>query len=208
MGLTQKQNQVLLYIRNYISTEGYAPTQREIKDHFELKSYGSVQKYLKYLNEGGYLENDWNARRGLKVTTSSKNLTSAPESSLIEIPLLGDVAAGNPIEAIENSHETLEVPKHFLMTSKKRHFALKVKGESMIEKGIFDGDFLICQQQETAHKGEIVVALINNEATVKTYIPKSNSIELHPANADYAPIIINQGEFRIVGVHVTLLRKF
>ncbi len=133
---------------------------KEIKEHFSFKSFGSVQRYLKYLKEAGLLEADWNARRGIPVVEEESDSTRAVQivhdEYSSEIPLLGLVAAGNPIEAIENPTETTFVPKHFL-DQKSRHFALSVRGDSLIEDGILEEDIVIIRQQEQAKHEEDVI---------------------------------------------------
>lgn len=200
MSLTKKQKQVYDYICGYLSDNGYSPTQVEIKNHFGFKSLGSVQDYVRYLKSSGFLQNDPNSVRGLKpVETSSSN------DSMIDIPLHGKVAAGNPIEALEGV-ETIGIPTH--MIGQGNHYALTVSGESMIEDGIFDGDLIIINEKNQANNGDTVVATINNEATVKRYYKKSNHIELHPANSSMKPIIINDGDFQIKGILVGLYRSY
>ncbi|RLA62936.1 MAG: repressor LexA [Epsilonproteobacteria bacterium] len=201
MSLTKNQKQVLNFIENYLAENGYSPTQKEIKDHFELKSYGSVQRYLKYLKEGGYLETDWNQRRGIRPLTQ--------EPLNIEIPLVGDIAAGNPTEAIENTQEKIEVPPS-LVPGNHCYFALRIKGESMIEEGIFENDIVIIKKQNQARSGQIIAAIIDGEATLKKYRPKDGFIELVPANKDFAVIKVNPSEktFGLAGILVGLLRSY
>lgn len=206
MALTKKQKEVFDYILSYTHTQGVAPTQKEIKDHFGLKSFGSVQRYLKYLIEAGYIEQDWNAKRGLKI----KKEESSKDHSSITLPLLGQAAAGNPIEAIENSTETIDIPAS-LVRSTHKHFALDIYGDSMIEEGILEGDVIICRQQNVADNGQIVVALVDGEATVKRFYHYSDRIELHPANARLKPFIYSQQEaqaLRLAGVVVGLFRRY
>lgn len=200
MSLTKKQKQVFDFIKDYIEENEVSPTQVEIKEHFGFKSLGSVQDYIKYLKNAGYLENDPNSVRGLTPVDPNENITTA-----IELPLHGSVAAGNPIEALEGD-QTIEVPAS--MVGRGSHYALTVSGESMIEDGIFDGDVIIVKSARTAHNGETVIATINNEATVKRYYKKSKSIELHPANSSMSPIIVNDGDFQIKGILVGLYRSY
>ncbi len=199
MALTKKQKLVYDYICEYLDTNGYSPTQLEIKDHFQFKSLGSVQDYIRYLKSSGHLENDPNSVRGLRPTETSD------QNNSIEIPLFGNVAAGKPIEALEG-HETIEIPAHMIQSGK--HYALTVQGESMIEDGILDGDTIIVKEQINAFNGQTVVAVIDNEATVKRYYKKKNSIELHPANSSMSPIIVNDGDFQIKGILVGLYRSY
>lgn len=205
MSITKKQKEVYDYIVHYGQRNGYAPTQKEIRDHFGLKSFGSVQRYLKYLIEAGHLEGDWNARRGLKPISSQ-----ASQSTALSIPLLGDVAAGNPIEAIENADEHIQVPFELLPKNTASLFALRVQGDSMIEDGILENDVIICRQQKDARQGQTVVAVINGEATVKNFFRQKNCIELHPANHRLKPFVLDEhsGDVQIAGVLVGLMRSY
>ncbi len=208
MALTKKQNQVYLYIKEYYLKEGFAPTQKEIKDHFGLKSFGSVNKYMHYLQDAGKIEVDWNARRGIKLLEVEEVETPLVNQHFSEIPLLGDVAAGNPIEAIENPSEHTLVPNH-MVARPGRYFALNVQGDSMINDGIFEGDTLVCRAQENANQGQTVIALVDNEATVKNFYRKNSVIELHPANDRLSPFVITgENDFRIAGIVVGLLRSY
>jgi SOS regulatory protein LexA len=202
MAITKKQKDVFDYIVEYSCTHGCSPTQKEIKEHFGLKSFGSVQRYIKYLVDAGYLESDWNARRGLKA----QNFMSENNFE-VEIPLLGLVAAGNPIEALENPDNTIAVPSHLIKPG-HRFFALTVKGESMIEDGILEDDVLICQVQNEASQGQKVIGVVEGDATVKNFFKFKDRIELHPANSTMTPIVIRGGDFRIAGVVVGLVRRY
>ena len=207
MALTKKQKEVYDYILAYTEHHGHPPTQKEIGDHFGLKSLGSVQKYLQYLNKEGLLENHWNHRRGIEVKSPTKPTS---ENDAEQIPLLGLVAAGNPIEAIENPTNTISVPKHFLKGG-FQYFALTIKGDSMIESGILEGDVIVCRSTKEARNGQIVVALVDGDATVKTLsLQNKNNIQLLPSNRNYQPIDINENtqDFRIVGTLVGLLRSY
>lgn len=199
MSMTKKQKQVFDFICEYIELNGYSPTQIEIKENFNFKSLGSVQDYIRYLKNSGHIQNDSNSVRGLRPVNKNTN------DDLIQIPLHGKVAAGNPIEAFEGD-ETIDIPAS--MIGKGSHFALTVSGESMIEDGILDGDIILIKEKAVAINGETVVATINNEATVKRYYRKTNQIELHPANSSMSPIIINDGDFHIKGVLVGLYRSY
>ncbi len=207
MALTKKQKEVYDYLIAYHDHHGHAPTQNEIKEHFGLKSLGSVQKYLQYLNKEGLLENHWNQRRGVEVKNQQNALV---ENDSEHVPLLGMVAAGNPIEAIENPTNTIAVPKHFLKGG-FRYFALTVKGDSMIDAGILEGDVIVCRSTKEARSGQIVVAVINGDATVKTLsLQNKKRLELLPSNINYSPIIIDESiaDFKIVGTLVGLLRSY
>lgn len=198
MALTRKQKDVLDYITDFVREKGYSPTQKEIQEHFGFKSLGSVQDYIRYLTQGGHLNNDSNSVRGLTPAHMSSQGTE-------EIPLLGSIAAGVPIEAIEHN-DTIAVPT--TMLRKGTHYALTVKGESMIEDGILNGDTAVIRHQTSADNGQIVVAVVDNETTLKRYFKRAKQIELHPANSAMKPIIIKDRECEIRGVMVGLLRVY
>ncbi len=204
MAITKKQKEFYDYIVSYNKEHGHSPTQKEIKDHFGLKSFGSVQKYLQYLNKEGLIETQFNQRRSLEVKERRNE-----ESDSEHIPLLGLVAAGNPIEAIENPTNTISVPRTFLKGGFK-YFALTVKGDSMIEAGILEGDVIVCRSTKEARNGQIVVAVLDGEATVKTFKQEKKSIELLPSNRNYNPIVVDENisDFKIVGHLVGLLRSY
>lgn len=202
MSLTKKQKQVYDYIVEYIEENDYSPTQMEIKEHFGFKSLGSVQDYIRYLKNANYIQNDTNSVRGLTPVTGGSTNSN---DNVIDIPLHGKVAAGNPIEAMEGS-ENISVPAG--MIGLGSHYALTISGESMIEDGILDGDVIVVKEQKNASNGDTVVAVIDNEATVKRYYKKKSIIELHPANSTMKPIIIENGDFQIKGVLVGLLRSY
>jgi len=197
MALTRKQKDVLDYITEYVRENGISPTQKEIQENFQFKSLGSVQDYIKYLKDGGYLSNESNSVRGLMPASVQQNTE--------EIPLLGSIAAGTPIEAIENS-DMISVPTHML--GRGKYYALKVKGESMIEAGILSGDVAIIKHITQAENGQIVVAVVDNETTLKTYMKKAKHIELIPSNKAMKPIIIKDKECEIRGLLVGLIRTY
>lgn len=197
MALTKKQKEVLDYITEYVRGNGYSPTQKEIQEHFGFKSLGSVQDYIKYLTNGGYLINDSHSVRGLTPSTAQQNSE--------DIPLLGNVAAGVPIEAIEST-DMISVPTHML--GRGKYYALKVKGESMIEAGILNGDIAIIKHQTQADNGQIVVAVVDNETTLKRLYKKAKQIELHPENQTMKPIVLKDKECEIRGLLVGLIRTY
>jgi repressor LexA len=211
--LTPKQKQVLEFIQAHQAEKGYAPSQKEIAAKFGFSSLGTVQHYLNQLGELGFLKKEWNARRGLSVAPeSAKSAAPVPalsdESSIQSLPLLGKVAAGRPIEAVQ-SPEFLEVPVSILKKSGE-HFILKVQGDSMIGDGILDGDYVIIRKQDSAENGETVVALIDNEATIKRYQRrKDGQVELHAANPAYPTIHVDpERRFRIEGILAGLIRRW
>lgn len=197
MNLTDKEQRVYAFIERYIENEGYSPTFREIQEEFGFKSVNSVQKYVSQLQAKGML------RISQKGHKRSIALAETGEGTLV-LPLLGIVAAGQPIEAIERQ-DTVEVPRE--MVGSGDYFGLKIQGFSMVEDGLLDGDILVVKRQATASNGQTVVALVDGEATVKKYFRHENSVELRPANPSMAPLFIRGGEFQIQGVFAGLLRK-
>ena len=205
MHLTPKQKEILDFISDFGRERGFAPSQSEIAKHFGFKSLGTVQNYLVRLEREGALQKVWNGKRALTVTPPTTPLTSAATPSFYELPLLGRVAAGRPIEALE-SGQSIEVPPS--MIKRGEHFVLKVAGNSMIEDGILNDDFIIVKKQKSAENGQTVVALLDNEATVKRFHRKGSTVELHPANAAYRPIIVDSlVDFAIEGVVVGVIRR-
>ncbi|MBW2208266.1 MAG: transcriptional repressor LexA [Deltaproteobacteria bacterium] len=200
MKLTEKQRSFLGYISQYMEDWGKAPSFEEICAHFGFRSYNTVTTYLKLLERKGYirLPREKNRKRAIEVV-------SPVETRRFEFPLLGRVAAGKPIEAVEDV-DTMEVPPS--MIGSGDYFVLQVKGDSMQDDGILDGDFLIVRKQPTAENGETVVALINNEATVKKYYKRKDHVELRPAHRGMAPIIVEEGDLRIEGKVMGVMRKY
>ena len=196
--LTPKQKQVLDFIAQHIESQGFAPSQQEIAGAFGFRSLGTVQNYLVRLERAGLLVRDWNGRRSLR-------LASVAEQGM-QLPLAGTVAAGKPIEAIETA-DTIDVPPAMVGTGE--HFVLHVAGDSMIEDGILDGDYVVVRKQATAENGQTVVALLDNEATVKRLHRHGQTIELHPANQSMQPITVNaEAPFVIAGVVVGVIRHY
>lgn len=199
--LTPKQKQILDFIQGFITENDYAPSYREIADHFEFSSVATVAEHVDNLKNKGYLSSDDSTYRSLKVTGVEIEKTGSFLGFLI--PLMGTIQAGKPIEAVRTS-ETLEIPRD-MMT--KNVFALKVKGDSMIDDAIMEGDYVVVEPCETPKNGDIVVALINkDEVTLKRFYREKDHIRLQPANRKYQPIrvkkVIIQG--RVRGV----IRKF
>jgi len=200
MKLTEKQKEFLGFISGYIHDWSKPPSFEEICSHFGFTSYNTVTTYLKTLERKGYvrLPDRKNLKRAIEVI-------SPVETRRFEFPLLGRVAAGKPIEAVETV-DAIEVPPS--MIGQGDHFVLQVKGDSMQEDGILDGDFIIVRKQPAAENGETVVALINNEATVKKYYRKEESVELRPAHSGMAPILVQQGDLQIQGKVVGVMRQY
>ena len=198
MNLTKRQKEILDYIRTYRSSNGISPTQREIRESFQLSSFGTVQKHLKRLEEKGALSRDWNRSRGISPTDEK-----APGK---DVPLLGLVAAGRPIEPFPQE-ETIEVPAALLGKSGD-HFVLRVRGESMIEDGILDGDYVVVVKRPNAENGQTVVALIRGEATLKRYYSEGSRVRLQPANSAMKPMTVEAREVTIQGVVTGLIRDY
>lgn len=199
MKLTEKQKKFLEYLSHYIADWGTAPSFEEIRMHFGFSSFNTVTTYLRILERKGYvrLPEEKNRKRAVEVI-------SPIEKRRHEFPLLGNVAAGKPIEALETA-DVIEVPQSLVGTGD--HFVLRVKGDSMQEDGILDGDFIVVRKQPRAENGETVVALIDNEATVKKYYRKKTHVELRPAHGGMAPIIVKK-DLRIQGKVVGVIRKY
>ena len=200
MKLTEKQKEFLGYISRYMEDWGRSPSFEEICSHFSFTSYNTVTTYLKTLERKGYirLPRKKNQKRAIEVI-------SPVETRRFEFPLLGRVAAGKPIEAVEDV-DVIEVPSS--MIGQGDHFVLQVKGDSMKEDGILDGDFIVVRKQPTAENGETVVALINNEVTVKKYYKRKNYVELRPAHTGMESIIVKEGDLRIEGRVVGVIRHY
>jgi repressor LexA len=225
-GLTERQQQVLHYIRQSITERGYPPTLREIGEHFGIRSTNGVNDHLKALEKKGHLRREDLKSRAMRPTTMGEvipferkvpradvaNVAMIPGTNgadLCEIPIVGRVAAGQPILAVENVQDTVKIDK-VLVGGHTEVFGLRIVGESMIEDGIFDGDYVFVKKTPTARNGEIVVAMIEGEATVKRYYPEGDRIRFQPANSNMAPIIVRRAEFKqvdIIGVVVGVYRK-
>jgi repressor LexA len=197
MNLTRRQKEILDFLREYRRQHGMSPTQREIREHFGLSSFGTVQKHLKRLAEKGALWRQDNRSRSL-VPSSGDVLAQA-------VPLLGLVAAGRPIEPFPQE-ETIEVPPALL--GRGEHYVLRVRGDSMVEDGIHDGDYIVVSRRDRAENGQTVVALVNGEATLKRYYSDGRQIRLQPAHPQMKPILADAREVRIQGVVTGLIRAY
>lgn len=219
--LTDRQKQVLDFISASITQRGYPPTLREIGERLGIRSTNGVNDHLKALEKKGYLAREdlkSRALRPLKVGGYGSALGAGTSDvapalglgeDLVEIPLVGRVAAGQPILAVENVEDTVKVDR-FLVGPHKEVFALRVKGDSMIEDGIHDGDFIFVRKTVAAEKGDIVVALIEDEATVKRYFPEGDLIRFQPANSNMQPILVKRKDFKsvnLIGIVVGVYRK-
>ncbi len=206
-GLTKRQEMVLDFITQSISNRGYPPTLREIGSYMGIRSTNGVNDHLRALERKGYLKREDMKSRALRPV----NLEAVPsqESEVVEIPIVGRVAAGEPVLAVQNIEETISVDR-LLIGRHKDVFALKVRGDSMIDAGIHEGDTLFVRKQLHAERNQIVVVLIGDEATVKYFQPERDFVRFQPANDAYAPIIVRKEDFRptqILGVVVGLYRN-
>ena len=201
--LTGKQGFILQVIKKLIAKNGYPPTVREIGEEAKLSSPATIHFHLSKLEEKGYIKKGGNKNRTLEVLVPNEYLKD--KENVINVPLLGKVTAGTPIEAIETPDEYFSIPTN-LVTTKNDIFTLKVSGESMINVGIYDGDILIVERRNTARNGETVVAMNeNNEATVKTFYKEDGYFRLQPENDTMEPIILK--ECTILGKVIGLYRK-
>lgn len=206
--LTERQQDILLFINQFRESNGYPPTLREIGKKFSISSTFGVKRHLDALVKKGYLTIESNASRGI---FSVRNDEDKPEYNnrndvFTKVPIVGRVAAGSPILAIENIEGSIVIDPAFIKKAEDS-FALRVKGDSMINSGIFEGDLVIVTPNKSPVNGEIVVAMLDDEATVKTFENKNNKIRLIPSNDNYQPIeITTDREFSIVGKVVGVVR--
>ena len=232
--LTDRQREILDFITASITERGYPPTLREIGEHFGIRSTNGVNDHLKALEKKGHLRREDLKSRAMRPTSmladivplEHRRLGTQPgigaagpgvgnvaylpgDGDFIEIPVLGKVAAGQPILAVEQAQDTVKIDK-VLVGGHTEVFGLRIVGESMIEDGIFDGDYVFVKKTATARTGEIVVAMIEGEATVKRYFPEGDRIRFQPANSNMSPIIVRRADFKqvdIIGVVVGVYRK-
>ncbi len=207
--LTEREQKVLDYIKAQIKAKGYPPTIRELCQSLDIKSTSTAHKDLDSLMRKGYIRKDPVKRRALEVLNKEEAaIPSAPErQDIVDIPIVGKVAAGMPILAEQNIEEYFPMPAQFVTGGE--HFMLNVKGDSMIEAGIYDGDYILIRRQNTANNGEIVVAMVDgyeSEATVKTFYRESGHIRLQPENASMSPIIVD--DVKILGLVKGVFRYF
>ena len=208
-GLTKKQKAVLDFIGSEIARQGRPPTIREIGEHFGLSSTGSVRDHLRALERKGHNDRRRYLSRGiaLRKRASARKPRAARPAARALIPLLGEIAAGQPQLAVESSHESLSVDP--AMFGGGELFALRVEGESMIEAGIHNGDHVVVRRQESADDGDIVVALVDDEATVKRFFHEGRRVRLQPENATMDPIYLEprDAELQLLGRVVGVLRR-
>ncbi len=204
--LSKKQQMILDYLKDEVSKKGYPPSVREICAAVELKSTSTVHAHLTKLEEQGYIRRDPTKPRAIEIY----DLDSEPVSNVINmardtrfIPIIGEITAGQPILAVESFEETFPIPSDYV--DEGNYFMLKIKGESMIEAGIFDRDLVLVKQQNDAHSGDIVVALIDDSATVKTFYKEKNRVRLQPENESMSPIYLD--DVQILGKVKGVFRK-
>jgi repressor LexA len=222
--LTQRQRDILDFISASIVERGFPPTLREIGEHFSIRSTNGVNDHLKALEKKGHLRREDLKSRAMRPVLPDGSgevvpLRRAPAGTgvmdivsgddMAEIPILGRVAAGQPILAVEHATDTVRIDR-MLIGSHREVFGLRIVGESMIEDGIFDGDYVFVKKTAGANPGDIVVAMIEGEATVKRYFPEGDMIRFQPANSNMQPIIVRKSEFKsvdIIGIVVGVYRK-
>ncbi|MBI3940111.1 MAG: transcriptional repressor LexA [Acidobacteria bacterium] len=198
MSLTQRQKQILDFIERFMEQKGYSPSLEEIATQFDIASVNAVFKHLAALEKRGYIHRSTNHARSIQLLSRSES---------VELPLLGVVAAGSPIEAVENP-ETIAVPGDFVSYGRK-NFVLRVRGSSMIDEHIEDGDFIVVEQRSAANNGEMVVALVDSEgATLKRFYREGRLIRLQPSNPECKPLIVPEERVQIQGIVIGVMRKY
>jgi len=202
--LTARQKQILEFISGYQGEHGISPTHREICEKFGYSSYGTVQKHLKLLEKKGYLRRDWNQKRGVELVGGDLGAGTGSERRL---PFFGRIAAGQPIESVSGG-ETLAVPRHLLARGQADHYVLRVVGDSMVGEGIQDGDLVVVERREEAESGEMVVALVAGEATLKRFYPEGEMVRLQPSNPEMQPLRAPASQVQVQGIVVGLMRRF
>lgn len=208
-GLTKRQAQTLDYIRQSIEERGYPPTLREIGEFMGIRSTNGVNDHLRALERKGYLSREDMKSRALRLVKGGASEPPPSDAEMVNIQVLGRVAAGLPLLAEENVVDSVRVDR-MMVRGGHEIFGLRVTGDSMIEAGILSGDYIFVKKQSTADRGQIVVALIGDEATVKYYYPENDYIRFQPANAHMAPILVRASDFRstmLLGVVVGVYRR-
>ena len=183
--ISGKQQEILDYLKNTILSTGYPPTVREICEAVHLKSTSSVFQHLEKLEKNGYIRRDESKPRAIEIVDDNYNML---RRETVSVPVVGQVAAGQPLLAVQNIESYFPIPAEYMPNTQS--FMLRVKGDSMINIGIFDGDTILVQQQNTAKNGDVIVALVDDSATVKTFYKEKGHIRLQPENDDMEPIIV------------------
>ena len=204
MSLTKRQKEILDYVTQYLEVHGYAPSYREIAEAFKLGSVATVAEHVETLVAKGLLAKHDNEARSLQLVKTTEDFDEAKGVSL---PILGLIAAGQPIETLTGHAETLEVPP--FMVGRKHSYVLQVKGESMKDEGVMSGDYVVIQEKQEPSRGDMVVALVKGEATLKRYYKEKDHIRLQPSNAHMEPIIVKPSTpIEIQGVCIGVIRKY
>ncbi|HSX14769.1 MAG TPA: transcriptional repressor LexA [Candidatus Saccharimonadales bacterium] len=205
MPLTKRQKEILDYVTQYIELHGYAPSYREIAEAFKLGSVATVAEHVDTLISKGLLRKNENEARSLQLVSPSTE--EFDDSRSVGLPIMGLIAAGQPIETISGHAETLEVPP--FMVGRRHSYVLQVRGESMKDAGIMDGDYVVIQEKPEPSRGDMIVALVNGEATLKRYYKEADHIRLQPENQAMDPIIVKPGTpFEIQGICIGVIRKY
>lgn len=202
--LSNKQTQILEYMKQEVRDKGYPPSVREICEAVGLKSTSTVHGHLSRLEKKGLIRRDPTKPRAIEILDDFPPIADSMEREFVNVPIVGSITAGVPILAVENIEDSFPIPVDYIHNDNV--FMLKVKGESMIEAGIFDKDLILVRQQNTANNGDIVVALIEDYATVKTFYKEDGFIRLQPENSSMSPIIVR--DVAILGKVTGLFRKF
>ncbi|MGH9312256.1 MAG: transcriptional repressor LexA [Vicinamibacterales bacterium] len=198
--LTKRQREILDYLNEFIQDHGYAPSLEEIGRRFGLSSLATVHKHLTNLEEKGFIKRSWNRSRSVELVPTRTG------GRALELPLLGYVAAGAPIEAIAGA-ETIAVPED--LAGRRDTYVLRVKGDSMIDEQIRDGDFVIVEDRKTAENGEMVIALVGgSDVTLKKFYRENGRVRLQPANPAMQPLILDASQVQVQGVVVGVMRKY
>jgi repressor LexA len=203
-GLTDKQERILNFIVEYVEDKGYPPSIREIGTRFQISSLRGVTVHLDALERKGYIKR---ANTSRSITVIGRTGSTSPKRNVTFLPLVGTIAAGTPITATENIEAMLPVPQEMVYNTQGA-FILRVKGDSMIGAHIADGDFVVIRPQQTAHSGDLVAAMLGDEATVKTFEQTDGQTRLLPANPNYEPINFNREDSRVIGRVIGLIRNY
>ncbi|MCD7981135.1 MAG: transcriptional repressor LexA [Clostridiales bacterium] len=195
--ISKKQSEILEFIKSQILQKGYPPAVREICEAVHLKSTSSVHSHLETLEKNGYIRRDPTKPRAIEIIDNSFQLT---RREMVQVPVVGRVAAGEPILAMQNIQDYFPIPAEFMPNA--RTFMLTVKGESMVNAGVFDGDMILVRQQQTAENGDMVVALVDDSATVKTFYKEDGYYRLQPENDAMEPILVKEASIlgKVIGV--------
>ncbi len=201
MALTKRQREILDYVESFLEAKGYSPSFEEIAEYFGYRSLATVHEHLSNLESKGYIRKNYNESRSIELVRADMRLAA------VELSLLGTVAAGEPIEAIEEQ-EHISVPEDLVAGSPGAHYVLRVRGDSMIDEQIREGDLLVIEERRNAENGQIVVAMVHGEdATLKKFYREGENVRLQPANSSYPPLEIPAERVEVRGVVRGVLRK-